>query len=99
MSAISGMNISMKNNNRRVTREAFSHISGESDEKSQGIKVEPVSEEVLMEIRQKMKQQQKITRIKNVFITIFGLFLVAFVFWAVVSHFQNDPGVSFGPFR
>ncbi|WP_299432565.1 hypothetical protein [uncultured Aquimarina sp.] len=59
MSAISGMNISMKNNNRRVKREAFSHITGESDTESKGIKVEPVSEEVLIKIRQKLRKQRQ----------------------------------------
>ncbi len=59
MSAISGMNISMKNNNRRVKREAFSHITGEYDTESKGIKIEPVSEETLKEIRVKLKKQRQ----------------------------------------
>ncbi|WP_299312383.1 hypothetical protein [uncultured Aquimarina sp.] len=92
MSAISGMNISMKNNNRRVTREAFSHISGESDEKSQGIKVEPVSEEVLMEIRHKMKQQQKVAKRKNVIIILIMIVLAPIVIALLFAYFQSDLG-------
>lgn len=99
MSAISGMNISMKNNNRRVKREAFSHITGESDADSKGIKVEPVSEEILKEIRLKINQQQKATKKRNIIIGIISLFLLAIIFWGIILHFQNDPGVSFGPFR
>ncbi|SEL21829.1 hypothetical protein SAMN04487910_2052 [Aquimarina amphilecti] len=99
MSAISGMNISMKNNNRRGKRKAFSNISGESDTESKGIKVEQVSEELLIKIRKKIKQQQKATKKRNIVIAIISLLLVTLVFWAIILHFQNDPGVSFGPFR
>jgi len=49
---------SLKNNNRRVKREAFDGWKP-SDKESQGIKVEPVSEEVLQEIRDLLKRQRQ----------------------------------------
>ncbi|MDH7445432.1 hypothetical protein [Aquimarina sp. 2201CG14-23] len=86
MSAISGMNISMKNNNRRTKKEAFSHISGTSDNESQGIKIEAVSEETLIEIRQKMKQQQKSAKKRNILVAIISLFLFVLIVWATLSQ-------------
>ena len=99
MSAISGMNISMKNNNRRVKREAFSAISGESNKESQGIKTEAVSEEILEKIRKKIKQQQRSSKKRNIIIGLISSILFILLFWAVGYLFQQDPGVSFGPFR
>lgn len=98
MSAISGMNISMKNNNRRTKREAFSNISGESDKESQGIEIETVSEEALAEIRNKLQKQRKLTRRKNIVaicITILILFLLV---WFLVYQIYYDPGVSWRAF-
>ena len=42
---------SIKFNDRRNKRESFGHISGKSDKESHGIKIEPVSDEVLQEIK------------------------------------------------
>ncbi|WP_378181624.1 hypothetical protein [Aquimarina sp. SS2-1] len=99
MSAISGMNISMKNNNRRVKKKAFSHIRRESGTESQGIETESVSEKVLEEIRIKLKQQQKAGNRRNIIIGIISVFIFVLLFWVITYHYQNDPGVSFGPFR
>lgn len=49
---------SLKNNSRRNKREAYDGWTA-SDSDSQGIKIEPVSEEVLQEIRDKLKRQRK----------------------------------------
>ena len=95
MSAISGMNISMKNNNRRVKREAFSTISGKSDKESQGIKTEVVAEEILEGIRKKIKRQQRSSKKRNIVIGIISSILFVLLFWAVGYLFQQDPGVSF----
>ncbi len=92
MSGISGMNISMKNNNRRVKRKAFSNISGESDNESKGIKVEEVSEEVLIEIRQKMKRQQKVAKRKNIIVIIVTILLLPFIILLLFAYFQSDLG-------
>ncbi|KAA1247460.1 hypothetical protein [Aquimarina sp. RZ0] len=99
MGAISGMNISMKNNNRRVKREAFSHITGESDAESKGIIVEPVSEEILKEIRLKIDRQQKATKKRNIIIVIISLLLLTFILWRIILHFQNNPEISFSSYR
>ena len=56
---------SLRNNSRRSKREAFDGWSP-SDKESQGIKIEPVSEEVLQEIRDKLKRQNRILRIKTI---------------------------------
>ncbi len=49
---------SLRNNSRRNKREAFEGWTG-FDEASQGIKIEPVSEEVLQGIRDKLKMQRQ----------------------------------------
>ncbi len=63
--SIAAMVASIKFNNRRSKREAFDGWTT-SDKESQGIKIEPVSEEVLKQIRKKMKTQNRISTIKNV---------------------------------
>ncbi|MFD2564034.1 hypothetical protein [Aquimarina rubra] len=57
--SIAAMVASIKFNDRRNKRDAFSHINGVTDSKSEGIKIEPVSEETLQEIRDKLKKQRK----------------------------------------
>ncbi len=96
--ATAAMLTSLKNNSRRSKREAFDGWTS-SDKKSKGIKVEAVSEEVLIEIRHKMKQQQKKARIRNLFIAIISLCISVFLIGVVFSYFQNDPGVSFVPYK
>lgn len=54
--AIAATLTSLKNNSRRSQRKAYDGWR-ESDKESQGIKIEPVSEEVLQEIRIKLKNR------------------------------------------
>lgn len=61
-----GMITSLKNNSRKAKREAFSHLSGKSDQESQGIESVPVSDEALEAIRTKLKKQRKNLFIKRV---------------------------------
>jgi len=56
--ATAAMIASLKNNNRRSKREAFDGWTS-SDKKSKGIEIEEVSEEVLEEIRNKLKKQRQ----------------------------------------
>ncbi|WP_299219473.1 hypothetical protein [uncultured Aquimarina sp.] len=54
-----GHNLSnLLKNSRRQERKAYDGWT-ESDEESQGIKVEPVSEETLKEIRDKLRKQRQ----------------------------------------
>ncbi len=57
--AAAAMITSLKNNDRRNKREAFDGSWTGTDEKSEAIKVEPVSEELLQEIRDKLKNQRR----------------------------------------
>ncbi|MEW7288936.1 hypothetical protein [Aquimarina sp. 2304DJ70-9] len=82
--SIAAMVASIKFNDRRNKRDAFSHINGITDVKSQGIKIEPVSEEALEQIREKMRKQNRTQAIKNkivislsVIITIWTIYKVA----------------------
>ncbi|MHA7055937.1 hypothetical protein ACWGOQ_0001860 [Aquimarina sp. M1] len=94
-----GHNLSnLLKNSRRKERKAYDGWK-ESDSESKGIKTVPVSEEVLVEIRQKIKQQQLHTRIRNILIVVITMLLIGILVGAMVLHFQNDPGVSFGPYR
>ncbi|WP_298541732.1 hypothetical protein [uncultured Aquimarina sp.] len=53
-----GHNLSnLLKNSRRQERKAYDGWT-ESDEESQGVKIEPVSEEILQEIRDKLKKQR-----------------------------------------
>ncbi|MBW1294720.1 hypothetical protein [Aquimarina litoralis] len=66
--------VSLKNNRRqRNKRDVFSHINGNTDTQSQGIKVEPVSEETLQEIREKLKQQRQVLFRKR--LVVFGIII------------------------
>ncbi|WP_299256055.1 hypothetical protein [uncultured Aquimarina sp.] len=73
--SIAAMVASIKFNDRRNKRDAFSHINGTTDAKSQGIKVEPVSEETLQEIRTKIQKQNRLTTIK--IIAVFSIAIIA----------------------
>ncbi|TSE09728.1 hypothetical protein [Aquimarina algiphila] len=92
-----GMITAIKNNNRRKKREAYDGWT-ESDKESQGIKVEPVSEKTLSEIRKKMKKQQQVTFIKNFIIAIIGLIAFFFFIQLVFLYFENDPGIGWNPY-
>ena len=61
--ATAAMITSLKNNNRRHKREAFDGWKP-SDKKSCGIKIEPVSEEVLEQIRHKLRKQKTALKIR-----------------------------------
>ena len=75
-----GMITSLKNNSRRTKREAFDGWTS-SDKESKGIKSEPVSEEVLKEIRSKMKRQKTQERKK-----FFVIFLTVILFALFLGH-------------
>lgn len=79
--SIAAMIASIKFNDRRNKREAFSHLSGKTDYGSQGVKVVPVSEEVLEEIRIKMKKQKARER-KQFFVFL----LIGSAFVLFLSH-------------
>ena len=58
-----GAIISLRNNNRRTKREAFSYT--ESIEDSEGIPVKPISKENLEKIRVRIKSEYQAVRIKR----------------------------------
>jgi len=72
--SIAAMIASIKFNDRRNKRDAFSHINGNTDTQSRGIKVEPVSEETLQKIREKLKRQRQVLYRKQV--VVFGMIIV-----------------------
>lgn len=67
--SIAAMVASIKFNDRRNKREAFSHINGNIDSQSKGIKIEPISEEALQEIRNELKKQRLVVFKKQLFVT------------------------------
>lgn len=71
-----GMITSLKNNSRRNKREAFDGWTG-SDEESQGIKVEAVSEEVLEAIRTKIQKQNQITTIRIIVVIVISILITS----------------------
>ena len=82
----SGHNLSnLLRNSRRQVREAYDGWR-ESDKESQGIKVEAVSEEVLEEIRNKLKRQQSsifLKRLAACFLILCAL--IAFIFYNKIT--------------
>ncbi len=84
--AAAAMITSLKNNNRRNKREAFDGWTA-SDKESQGIKIEPVSEDALAKIREKLKRQRKTAFYKNL-IAIILMSLTAMAIWSI-SQFLN----------
>lgn len=91
--ATAAMITSLKNNNRRNKREAFDGWTS-SSKTSQGIKIEPVSEEILQEIRNKLKRQKRQTTIINLGIIILSIVISIIVIYFLFSYFENDPGIS-----
>ena len=77
---------SLRNNSRRSKREAFDGWSP-SDKESQGIKIEPVSDQVLQEIRDKLKRQNHITNIKSIIAIAISFVLTV----ALVFYFASKP--------
>jgi len=55
---IAAMITSIKFNDRRNKREVFSRVNGNRNTENLGIKLVPVSEEILQEIRNKLKKQR-----------------------------------------
>ena len=92
-----GMITSLKNNSRRNKREIFDGWT-RSDKESQGIKVEPVSEEVLDHIRNKIQLQQKKSKKRNIVIAFISFIISILFFYVLILYFKNSPGVSWGPF-
>ncbi len=78
--ATAAMITSLKNNSRRNKREAFDGWTT-SDKESQGVKIEPISEDALAKIRDKLKRQRKTVFHKNLIalglmiLSIFGCML------------------------
>lgn len=68
---------SIRFNDRRNNRDAFSHINGNTDTQSQGIKVEPVSEETLQKIREKLKRQRRTIFIKQ--LIVFSVLIILII--------------------
>ncbi|MHA7055938.1 hypothetical protein ACWGOQ_0001865 [Aquimarina sp. M1] len=82
--SIAAMITSIKFNDRRNKREAFSAISGTTDTKSQGVQIEPVSEETLQEIRDKLKKQRLTLFKKRLFVAGFLIVLITSVIIYIV---------------
>ncbi|MBQ4818744.1 hypothetical protein [Aquimarina sp. MMG016] len=82
--SIAAMIASIKFNDRRNKRDAFSHINGHTDTKSQGIKVEPVSEETLQEIRDKLKKQRLAVFKKQLLASVFLIVLTTAIIIYIV---------------
>ncbi len=55
---IAAMITSIKFNDRRNKRKVFSRVNGNTNTENLGIKLVPVSEETLQEIRNKLKKQR-----------------------------------------
>ncbi|MAQ75327.1 MAG: hypothetical protein CL613_03210 [Aquimarina sp.] len=84
---------SLRNNSRRSKREAFDGWSP-SDKESQGIKIEPVSEEVLQQIRDKLEKQKKKEKFINFTIITLSIIATIIFFFIFFYYFQNTPGIS-----
>ncbi|MCK8522498.1 hypothetical protein M0D21_13015 [Aquimarina sp. D1M17] len=84
---------SLKNNNRRSKREAFEGWTT-SNKESQGIEIEPIAEEVLVEIRNKLKAQRKKEKIRNIIILILSVIATFLFFLFLFYYFYNSTGIS-----
>ena len=82
----SGHNLSnLLRNSKRQVREAYAGWR-ESDKESQGIKVEAVSEEVLEEIRNKLKRQKSSIFLKRLAACVLLICaLIAFIFYNKIT--------------
>ncbi len=83
---IAAMITSIKFNDRRNKREAFDGWIS-SDKESQGIKIEPVSEKVLQEIRDKLEKQRRTLFRKR--LIGFGMVLISIVGALLYLTFLN----------
>ena len=76
---------SIKFNNRRNKREAFSHLNGTINTKGQGITIKPVSEETLEEIRKKMRKQNRVNMMKTIIIISISIAITTWLFFRLIS--------------
>ncbi len=79
-----GMITSLKNNSRRNKREAYDGWTT-SDKESQGVKVVPVSEKALEEIRNKIQRQNQKTTIKSRILIIVSIIITIWITYKVIS--------------
>ncbi len=84
---------SLKNNSRRNKREAFEGWTT-SDNESTGIKIAPVSEEQLQEIRDKLKRERKKENIRIILIAISSILLTILFIKFLFFYFENPTGIS-----
>ena len=80
-----GMITSLKNNSRRNKRDAFDRWTS-SDQESQGIKVEAVSEENLEKIRKKIQRQHRMITIKT--IAVITISSVLITLWLLSKNIE-----------
>ncbi|SHI83310.1 hypothetical protein [Aquimarina spongiae] len=85
---IAAMITSIKFNDRRTKREAFKGWSSANTE-SQGIKKEPVSEEVLQQIRDRAKRQQKKANIRNSIILVVSI-IATVIFIKLLFNYYSE---------
>ncbi len=91
---IAAMNASIKFNDRRTKREAFKGWSSANSE-SQGIKKEPVSKEVLQQIRNRAKKQQQKENIKNgIILTMSIIATILFIKFLFNYYSENFIGIT-----
>ena len=92
--SIAAMIASIKFNDRRNKRESFGHISGKSDKESHGIKIEPVSDEVLQEIRDKLERQNTKERLRFILILLISIITTILFIFFCFEYFENSVGIS-----
>ena len=73
-----GMITSLKNNSRRNKREAFDGWTA-SDQESQGIKIEAVSEEDIEKIRKKIQKQNRVITMKTIVAITIGILMAVWL--------------------
>ncbi|MDY8136767.1 hypothetical protein [Aquimarina sp. 2201CG5-10] len=79
-----GMITALKNNSRRKKREAYDGWT-QNDKESQGIKIEPISEEALARIRKKMKKQNRTNAIKSIVIISVSITITVWLLFNLIS--------------
>jgi len=85
--------VSLRNNSRRSKREAFEGWTS-SDMEIRGIKIEPISEETLQEIRDTLRIQRKKAVRKNIIALVLGIIIATFSICLLFAYFQYSPGIS-----
>ncbi len=87
---------STRNNSRRNQRDTFKTV--ESSKKSDGIKVEPISEAALEAIRIKIKQQKNVENIQMCSIIGIAIAIVGALYYGVSQLNGNDATHFFSMF-